>query len=71
MDESLMTFVNILGVITFASIVAYHFITATPKDAALWIFLHLSGKKYVEPDSPSSLIQRRSKDQASISFAID
>jgi len=35
MDESLMTFVNILGVITFASIVAYHFITATPKDAAL------------------------------------
>ena len=36
MDEQLMTFVNILGVITFSSIVLYHFITATPKDAELW-----------------------------------
>jgi hypothetical protein len=33
MDENLMTFVNILGVITFSSIVFYHFITATSKDA--------------------------------------
>ncbi len=33
MDENLMTFVNILGVIVFISIVAYHMITATPKDA--------------------------------------
>ena len=35
MDEQLMTFVNILGVVTFSSIVLYHFITATPKDAEL------------------------------------
>jgi hypothetical protein len=35
MDENLMTFVNILGVITFCSIVVYHIITATPKDAEL------------------------------------
>jgi hypothetical protein len=33
MDANLMVFVNILGVITFASIVLYHVITATPKDA--------------------------------------
>lgn len=33
LDESLMNFVNALGVITFISIVAYHVITATPKDA--------------------------------------
>lgn len=33
MDEGLMNFVNTLGVITFLSIVAYHMITATPKDA--------------------------------------
>lgn len=33
MDENLMTFVNILGVITFISIVAYHVVTANPKDA--------------------------------------
>jgi len=35
MDESLMVFVNILGVITFSSIVVYHLITATAKDAEL------------------------------------
>ena len=35
MDESLMRFVNILGVVTFTSIVLYHFIVATPKDAEL------------------------------------
>jgi hypothetical protein len=33
MDENLMTFVNILGAVTFVSIVVYHVITATPKDA--------------------------------------
>ena len=33
MDENLMHFVNTLGVITFVSIVFYHFVTATPKDA--------------------------------------
>jgi hypothetical protein len=33
MDANLMVFVNILGVITFGSIVLYHVITATPKDA--------------------------------------
>jgi Oligosaccaryltransferase len=33
MDENLMHFVNTLGVLTFVSIVVYHFITATPKDA--------------------------------------
>ncbi len=33
MDENLMVFVNLVGVVTFLSIVAYHFITATPKDA--------------------------------------
>lgn len=32
MDANLMVFVNILGVITFSSIVLYHVITATPKD---------------------------------------
>lgn len=37
MDENLMAFVNILGVVTFSSIVLYHFITATPKDAELWL----------------------------------
>ncbi len=35
MDEKLMVVVNILGVVTFASIVVYHMITATPKDAEL------------------------------------
>eukprot|EP00596_Hydrurales_sp_CCMP1899_P007906 CAMPEP_0119035084 /NCGR_PEP_ID=MMETSP1177-20130426/2051_1 /TAXON_ID=2985 /ORGANISM="Ochromonas sp, Strain CCMP1899" /LENGTH=40 /DNA_ID= /DNA_START= /DNA_END= /DNA_ORIENTATION= len=35
MDANLMTFVNILGVVTFSSIVFYHFMTATPKDAEL------------------------------------
>ncbi|RYH05467.1 hypothetical protein EON65_44610 [archaeon] len=35
MDEQLMNFVNALGVITFISIVAYHLITANPKDADL------------------------------------
>jgi hypothetical protein len=35
MDENLMTFVNVVGVITFVSIVVYHIITATPKDADL------------------------------------
>lgn len=33
MDENLMTFVNILGAVTFISIVVYHVITANPKDA--------------------------------------
>lgn len=33
MDENLMSFVNVLGVITFISIVVYHVITANPKDA--------------------------------------
>lgn len=33
MDERLMMVVNILGVITFSSIVVYHMITATQKDA--------------------------------------
>jgi len=33
MDEKLMNFVNLLGLTTFLSIVAYHFVTATPKDA--------------------------------------
>ena len=35
MDQNLMTFVNVLGAITFVSIVVYHFITATPKDAEM------------------------------------
>lgn len=35
MDEKLMVVVNILGVITFSSIVIYHMITATPKDAEM------------------------------------
>jgi hypothetical protein len=35
MDEKLMNFVNVLGVITFCSIVVYHFVTSTPKDAEL------------------------------------
>lgn len=35
LDDSLMAFVNALGVVTFLSIVAYHFITATAKDAEL------------------------------------
>ena len=34
-DEGLMRFVNMLGVITFTSIVVYHFIVASPKDAEL------------------------------------
>jgi hypothetical protein len=33
MDEKLMSFVNALGLVTFLAIVAYHFVTATPKDA--------------------------------------
>ena len=32
-DAYLMTFVNFLGVVTFSSIVLYHFITAPSKDA--------------------------------------
>ena len=32
MDNYLMAFVNVLGVVTFTSIVAYHFITAKPSD---------------------------------------
>ena len=35
MDQNLMNFVNVLGAVTFVSIVAYHFITATPKDAEM------------------------------------
>ena len=35
MDANLMTFVNVLGALTFVSIVVYHFITATQKDAEL------------------------------------
>jgi hypothetical protein len=35
MDEGLMVFVNILGVITFTSIVVYHLVTATAKDVEL------------------------------------
>ncbi len=35
MDERLMVVVNILGVLTFVSIVAYHMMTATAKDAEL------------------------------------
>jgi hypothetical protein len=35
MDEKLMSFVNLLGLTTFLSVVAYHFVTATPKDADL------------------------------------
>lgn len=34
-DERLMVVVNILGVVTFASIVVYHMMTATAKDAEL------------------------------------
>tara|TARA_A100001035_G_scaffold268069_1_gene252682 strand:- start:10 stop:126 length:117 start_codon:yes stop_codon:yes gene_type:complete len=33
MDEKLMNFVNLLGLVTFLAVVAYHFVTATPKDA--------------------------------------
>jgi hypothetical protein len=32
LDESLMTFVNVLGVFIFVSIVGYHYITADVKD---------------------------------------
>lgn len=35
MDENLMNFVNLVGAITFISIVVYHLITATAKDAEL------------------------------------
>lgn len=35
MDANLMWFVNLLGVITFTSIVAYHLIVANPKDAEM------------------------------------
>ena len=35
MDEQLMNFVNVLGLITFSSIVLYHFVVASPKDAEL------------------------------------
>ena len=35
LDENLMVFVNGVGVVTFVLIVAYHFVTATPKDADL------------------------------------
>jgi hypothetical protein len=35
MDEQLTNFVNILGLITFSSIVLYHFVVASPKDAEL------------------------------------
>lgn len=33
MDATLMVFVNMLGVLVFVSIVGYHFMTATKKDA--------------------------------------
>lgn len=33
LDANLMTVVNAMGVIVFTLIVAYHFLTATPKDA--------------------------------------
>ena len=32
-DQSLMTFVNVLGLVIFSSVVFYHFLTATEKDA--------------------------------------
>lgn len=32
-DENLMTFVNMLGLVTFISIVVYHFVVADKKDA--------------------------------------
>lgn len=32
-DEQLMVFVNLLGVVTFLSIVFYHFVTAKESDA--------------------------------------
>jgi hypothetical protein len=35
MDKDLMSFVNILGVTTFVSIVIYHFITSTKQDAEI------------------------------------
>jgi hypothetical protein len=34
-DEKLMTFVNVLGLVTFLSIVFYHFVVATKKDAEI------------------------------------
>ena len=34
-DEQLMVFVNLLGVVTFLSIVFYHFVTAKESDAAM------------------------------------
>ena len=54
-----MTFVNILGVITFSSIVLYHFITATPKDAELQIAFafHRHAGQFVT--SASSLMYRQ------------
>ena len=30
-DENLMTFVNMLGLVTFISVVVYHFVVADPK----------------------------------------
>jgi hypothetical protein len=35
LDEQLMHCVNLLGVLTFASIIVYHFVTATQKDAEM------------------------------------
>ena len=35
LDDSLMVFVNAVGVATFLSIVAFHFVTATPNDAKI------------------------------------
>ena len=32
-DENLMTFVNMLGLVTFLSIVAYHFVVSSKEDA--------------------------------------
>jgi hypothetical protein len=32
-DENLMTFVNMLGLVTFISIVFYHFVVSSKKDA--------------------------------------
>ncbi|TYZ61222.1 hypothetical protein PybrP1_011567 [[Pythium] brassicae (nom. inval.)] len=33
MDEALMTFVNCLGAVIMVSLVGFHYLTASPKDA--------------------------------------
>lgn len=33
MDQDLMTVVNLMGMAIFLLVVAYHFVTASPKDA--------------------------------------